>query len=140
MYKYYNLYLNNVYNSQDEGDNVFKINTLNDDSCVYVKIIGELFDGKIYDLVTGKEVVFSRNVKRDYDLYDGILPCLTYYKKEELDESDVVIELKKLETMSRIEKYYSLIDEVEDKSINFYKENSYVNNFIEKFKKKYRKK
>lgn len=140
MYKYYNLYLNNVHDDHEEGDNVFNIDTLDSDLGVCVKIIGELYNNKIYDLVTGREVVFSMNRKRDYDLYEGMLPCLTYYKKEEMNEEDVVSELKKLESISRIEKYYSLMEDVLDRSIELYKENSFLGGFIEKFKKKYRRK
>ena len=71
MYKYYNLYLND--NDFCVQDNMLKINNEKD---VKVKVIGELVDGKIYDIITRKEITL---LKRD-DIGKIFVPNITYYK------------------------------------------------------------
>lgn len=137
MYKYYNLYLNNsIFN--DEG-NMLKINVnASSEEVIDVKVIGELIGGRMYDVVTGKEIILSKNSLKDYDREMSIVPNITYYRKKGLCEEDVVNELKKLVNISRLEKYYSIMEEIEDISTDRYNE-VFGNNCNDKINKVYRR-
>lgn len=137
MYKYYNLYLNNSIFS-GEG-NLLKINVnASSEEVIDVKVIGELIEGKMYDIVTGKEIILSRNKFNNYDMEKNLIPNITYYKKKGLCEEDVVNELKKLVSISRLEKYYTIIEEIEDISTGRYNE-VFGNNCTDKINKVYRR-
>lgn len=117
MYKYYNLYLND--NDFCVQDNMLKINNEKD---VKVKVIGELVDGKIYDIITRKEITL---LKRD-DIGKIFVPNITYYKKTILRNNDVSEELKKIASIYDYERYYTIMEEMEKWSINRY--NMIINN------------
>lgn len=117
MYKYYNLYLND--NDFCVQDNMLKINNEKD---VKVKVIGELVDGKIYDIITRKEITL---LKRD-DIGKIFVPNITYYKKTILRNNDVSEELKKIVSIYDYERYYTIMEEMEKWSINRY--NMIINN------------
>lgn len=121
MYKYYNLYLNDsIFN--DEG-NMVKINVnAFSEEVIDVKVIGELINGKMYDVITGKEIVLSKNKLNDYDMEENFVPNITYYKKKGLCINDVVDELNKIANISMLEKYYTIIEEIEDISTGRYNE------------------
>lgn len=138
MYKYYNLYLNDSIFS-GEG-NLLKINVnASSEEVIDVKVIGELINGKMYDVITGKEIVLSKNKLNDYDMEENFVPNITYYKKKGLCINDVVDELNKIANISRLEKYYSIMEEIEDISISRYNE-VFGNNCTDKINKVYRRK
>lgn len=138
MYKYYNLYLNDsIFN--DEG-NMLKINVnASSEEVIDVKVIGELINGKMYDVITGKEIVLSKNKLNDYDMEENFVPNITYYKKKGLCINDVVDELNKIANISMLEKYYTIIEEIEDISTGRYNE-VFGNNCTDKINKVYRRK
>lgn len=138
MYKYYNLYLNDsIFN--DEG-NMLKINVnASSEEVIDVKVIGELINGKMYDVITGKEIVLSKNKLNDYDMEENFVPNITYYKKKGLCINDVVDELNKIANISMLEKYYTIIEEIEDISTGRYNE-VFGKNCDTKLNKVYRRK
>lgn len=126
MYRYYNLYLND--NDFCVQDNMLKINNEKD---VKVKVIGELVNGKIYDIITRKEITL---LKKD-DIDNFFVPNITYYKKTILRNNDVSEELKKIVSIYDYERYYTIMEEMEKESINRY--NMIINNDKkESFKRK----
>lgn len=84
-------------------------------------VIGYEIDGVIYDIVTGKEVMYS-------SIYDEPNPNLCYYDKEVLTKDEVLKELKKLK-VEDIKKYTESIMKIEkDSADNYNRYKECVNN------------
>ena len=97
---------------------------------------------KVDEMITlndGKEIVLSKNKLNDYDMEENLVPNITYYKKKGLCINDVVDELNKIANISMLEKYYTIIEEIEDISTGRYNE-VFGNNCTDKINKVYRRK
>jgi len=75
-------------------------------------VIGHEINGKMFDIVSGKEVMYS-------SIYDEPIPNLCYYSKQVISREKVLEELKKL-NIKDINKYIESINLIEEYSVNNY--------------------
>ena len=122
MKNYYKLYLTNgnesygdIYLREADGSKVFES----------FPVIGELVNGEMYELLTGKLI-------RETDAY-STKPCLTYFAKEPVPAS-IIINLYKRMTYRNYSLYLNALNRIEKYNIEQVKEFMHAEEELKKFR------